>query len=126
MPRATTAFASAYNRTRVHNIELVRGESRTFRAEFKGAVPVGVTVVAATWRCDCSQVAIMSNATYDDTGTQIRLTAGYWGCAWLKAAVTLSNGDVLEQPVSFESRGGSVLSDTPVAGAMFLQATPAA
>lgn len=123
MPRNTTAIASAYDRTRVHQCELIRGESQTFRAEFKGVIPSGVSVVSATWRCDRPQVAVMANATYDDTGTQIKLTAGYWGFAWLKAAVTLSDGSVLEQPVMFESRGGCSFDVTPPTGSTFLQAT---
>lgn len=123
MPRNTTAIASPYDRTRVANAEFIRGESRIYRAEFKGVIPDGITVASATWRCDCPTVAIMANAAYDDTGTQIKLTAGYWGCAWLKAAVTLSDGSVLEQPVMFQSRGGSSFDDTPPPGSTFLQAT---
>jgi len=126
MPRNTTAIASAYDRTRVHQCELVRGESRTFRAEFKGMIPDGVTVSSATWRCDCPTVAVMANATYDAKGTQIRLTAGYGGYAWLKAAVTLSDGSVLEQPVMFQSRVNSSFDETPPTGSTFLQAAPAA
>jgi len=60
--RVTRVYASGYNRTRVHDGRLVRGESRCLLVNFNGAISASRTITSVTWRCADPSVVVMSNA----------------------------------------------------------------
>jgi hypothetical protein len=97
MPRVTTAFVSDFQRDRVHRSDFYRGESRRYRAEFRGVLPEGVYVASSRWHCLNPSVTIMSDITGDYTGTDITLTLGYAGIGAMTCTVVLTNGDVVNQ-----------------------------
>lgn len=97
MPRVTTAYVSDFQRDRVHRSDFYRGESRRYRAEFRGVLPDGVYVQSSKWQCLNPSVTIMSDITGDYTGTEITLTLGYAGIGAMTCTVVLTNGAVVNQ-----------------------------
>ena len=83
--RATRAYVSGYQRTRIHRARLVRGERRCLIADFNGAIPAGRTITSVTWRTNQPAGAILSDAGIVVGGRKVRvdLTAGS-GCAQVK------------------------------------------
>lgn len=97
--RTTRAYVSGYNRTRVHEVRVVRGEKRCLVANFNGAIPKGRTIASAVWRTTQNWAAIMSNGRIfeNDRSTAVDLSAGWGGPAWVKCEATLDNGEVYTQ-----------------------------
>ncbi len=99
MIRVTTAYVSGYDRTRVHQSCVVRGESRQLVANFNGAIPVGETITTATWRTNQNSAAILSDGALsaDERSTSVQMLAGWGGPAWVKVDAALSGGGTLTQ-----------------------------
>jgi len=97
VPRVTVAYVSDFQRDRVHRSDFYRGESRRYRAEFRGVLPEGVYVQSSKWQCLNPSVTIMSAITGDYTGTEITLTLGYAGIGAMTCTVVLTNGAVVNQ-----------------------------
>lgn len=97
--RVTRCYVSAYQRDRVHNSRLIRGESRCLVAEFNGAIGPARTITSVTWRCQWPMYAIMSNARVQSSGRSVAvdILANWPGRAWLKCEATLDNGEVYTQ-----------------------------
>lgn len=97
--RATRAFVSGYQRDRVHQSRLVRGEKRCLVANFNGAIPPGRTIASAIWRCDQPYAVAMAAGRIfeNDRSTAVDITAQYGNRARIKCQVTLDNGEVYNQ-----------------------------
>jgi hypothetical protein len=95
--RTTRAYVSAYQRDRVHQSRLVRGEKRCLVANFNGAIPPGRSIVSATWRCDQNQSVYMSDARIDGRCTTVTIAAQIGYGSRMKCQVTLDNGEVYNQ-----------------------------
>lgn len=97
--RVTRIYASGYDRTRVHDGRLVRGESRCLVVEFNGAIPSARTVASVTWRCVDPSVVVMSDARIQ-TGARsvaIDVRANWPSDTLIKCEATLDNGEVYAQ-----------------------------
>ncbi len=99
MSRVTTAYVSGYDRTRVHQSCVVRGEKRTLLANFNGAMPADAVIASATWRTNQNSAAILSDGelSANERSTSVQLLAGWGGAAWVKVDATLDTGEVLTQ-----------------------------
>lgn len=97
--RTTRAYVSGYDRTRVHEVRLVRGEKRCLVANFNGAIPPARTIASATWRVNQNQGAVLSNARIfeGNRSTAVDLLAGWTGYGLVKVEATLDNGEVYNQ-----------------------------
>lgn len=94
MPRTSTAYVSAYQRTREQVIHLPRGEVRTLMADFNGVLDSGETITSATWRLTVGGVlsvaAIASNGRSTHCTVQAASSAGA-----VKVEATTSTGRVI-------------------------------
>lgn len=97
--RATRCYVSGFQRNRVHECRIVRGELRCLIADFNGALPKGQLIASATWRCWNGSVAVMSNARIkdDQRETAIDLMAALPGGGMVKCEVTNDHGEVYNQ-----------------------------
>lgn len=93
--RVTRIYASGYDRARVHDGRLVRGESRCLLVEFNGAIPAGRTITSVTWRCVEPSVIVMSNARIqaDARSVAVDVLAQYPCSTAIKCEATLDNGE---------------------------------
>lgn len=97
--RVTRIYASGYDRSRVHDGRMVRGESRCLVVDFNGAIPAGRTVASVTWRCNIPTAIVMSNARIQAGARSVAVDvlAG-WSCdTAIKCESTLDNGEVYAQ-----------------------------
>lgn len=95
--RATRAFVSGYQRTRVHESRLVRGEHRCLVANFNGAIPASRSIASATFRNLNPGAVAMSNPRIIGREAGIDITA-QWGIgASIKCEVVLDNGEAYNQ-----------------------------
>lgn len=93
--RVTRIYASGYDRARVHDGRLVRGELRCLVVEFNGAIPAGRTVTSVTLRCSDQSVIVMSNARIQ-TGARsvaVDVRANWPRVAAIKCEATLDNDE---------------------------------
>ena len=93
--RVTRVYASGYDRARIHDGRLVRGESRCLVVEFNGAIPAGRTIASVTWRCINPAAIVMSNARIQAGARSVAVDvlAG-WSCdTAIKCEATLDNGE---------------------------------
>lgn len=102
--RVTRAYVSGYQRDRIHNSRLVRGEKRCLVANFNGAIPPARTIASVTWRTNQGQSVYMENARIDGREVTVNITAQIGGGAWVKCDVTLDNGEVYNQLFAIEVR----------------------
>jgi hypothetical protein len=72
MPRTTTAYASAFQRTREQVIRLPRGEVRGLVANFNGVLDAGETITSATWRL--INAGVLSDAAIASDGRSTSVT----------------------------------------------------
>lgn len=106
--RSTRCYVSGYQRSRVHQSTMVRGESRCLVADFNGAWPTGQLLVSATWRCWNGYIGVMSNARIatDQRSTAVDLLAAWAGCGILKCEATTGNGETFVQMFRLRVRNG--------------------
>lgn len=105
--RVTREYVSAYQRGRIHNSRLIRGETRCLVANFNGAIPVGRTITTANWYCLQPYAVAMSNAqiTADGRTTQVMIAAQSQGPCTIKVVATLDNGEQYTQMFRIMVRG---------------------
>jgi hypothetical protein len=95
--RVTRCYVSGYQRTRIHESRLVRGEKRCLVANFNGAFDTSRTITSVTWRCEQPYAAVMSNARVFAREVAVDITAQLPGCSLIKCEATLDNGEVYTQ-----------------------------
>lgn len=95
--RVTRCYVSGYQRTRIHESRLVRGEKRCLVANFNGAFDTDRTITSVTWRCEQPYAAVMSSARVFAREVAVDITAQLPGCSLIKCLVTLDNGEVYTQ-----------------------------
>lgn len=119
MSRATKAYVSAYDLSRVHQSSLYRFAKRPYVANFNGAMAAGRTIVSATWRIDCPEIAVMSDAAISDDQREVfvMVLAQLGGFATMQAEVTLDDGDKLNQAFRINVREASCFADEPAISA---------
>lgn len=122
--RVTRAYVSAYNRTRVHQARLYPREKRCLIADFNGALPVGRTIVSATWNMEVAYAVAMSAATIDGREARVMIEAVYRGRVDMRCHVTLDNGEVYNQLFAVQVLPGPWFGDeNTVAGPTQLTVT---
>lgn len=111
--RTTRIVASGYDRLRVHQGRLVRGEQRVLVVDLAGAMPPARKIVTARWQCDNGTVLGMANPRIADNqrSTAIDLRATWMGCSTIKCTATLDNGEVFAQLAVFTVSDGGWFSD---------------
>lgn len=97
--RVTRIYASGYDRARVHDGRLVRGESRCLVVDFNGAIPAGRTITSVTWRCSDPTVIMMSNARIPvgARSVAVDVRANLPCDTAIKCEATLDNGEACMQ-----------------------------
>lgn len=96
----STASASAFYRTRVHETRLMLGEKRCLVANFNGAISAGRTIASIKWRTFFGYVVVMSNARIQSNlrSAAVDITANWIGDASVRCEATLDNGEVYVAP----------------------------
>jgi hypothetical protein len=95
--RETRAYVSGYQRSRIHQSRLVRGEQRCLCAEFSGAISPARTIASVAWYCQQPYAIVMSNARIVGTECAVTINAQAETWAILKCVATLDNGEVYTQ-----------------------------
>lgn len=97
MPRTSTLYASAYQRTRETVIRLARGEERTLAANFNGLLDPGEAIATATFRVQQPGSGILSSPAIASDGRSCSCTllTGYGGMARLRIEIETSTGRTL-------------------------------
>ncbi len=106
MSRIQTAYASAYQRDRVHVSRVTRGESRILTANFNALMATADTITQATWRAESGYPMVMSAAVISGHTASARVVAKNGGRARMRCTVTTSAGDVLTQLFRIDVLGG--------------------
>lgn len=111
--RVTRIVASGYDRARIHQAYLVRGEQRVLVLALAGALPPARKIVSARWQCDDSTAVIMSDARISDDqrSTAVNIQAAWMGCATMKCVATLDNGEAFAQLAVLSVRDGFWFTD---------------
>jgi hypothetical protein len=124
MSRATIAYVSAYQRSRIHQSRLYRYEQRTLAANFAGALSDDVTVKCVDWFCMDPGIAVMSDAVCTDTTGSVTVIASEAGRARLKCQAELTDGSYLTQLFVLDSLPAPYFpgETNPAAGAAHLHA----
>ncbi len=106
MSRTQTAYASAYQRDRVHVSRVTRGESRVLTANFNALMDKADTITSATWRAESGYPMVMSAAAIAGHTASVRVVANAGGRARMRCTATTSTGDVLTQIFRIDVIGG--------------------
>ncbi len=104
MPRLTTAYASAYQRDRVHVSRIFRGESRTLSVNFN-AVAGADAVASVVWRAETGYPLVMSAPLIAGNVASVSILASNSGVALLRCTATLVSGATLVQLFRVEVEG---------------------
>lgn len=113
--RASKAYVSAYDRTRVVSVRLYPTETRQLVADFNGALEADRTIESAVWDMYVLGYATMADGAIDGRSTSIRVTASYRGQVAIRCQVTLDNGDVMNQLFAIEIFEGPLWNGDPPA-----------
>lgn len=107
--RATRAYVSGYDRTRVQQVRLYRFERRCLTANFNGAFPPARTIASATWRIDAPEIGVISTPqiSVNQRETMLMFASQLGGWANVRAEVTLDNGEIYNQIFRINVREGS-------------------
>lgn len=101
MSRTIHAYASAYDRYRVHCANLRRDEVRRVTANFSALLVGDEAIESATWYCSNPSVVAMSDAVIDGAETYITGAFQLGGVASLKAVITTDAGNSYTQQFEF-------------------------
>lgn len=106
----STANASAFYRTRVHETRLMLGEKRCLVANFNGAIFAARTIASIKWRTFFGYVVVMSNARIqaDKRSAAVDITANWIGDASVRCEATLDNGEVYIAPFRIAVSGDPI------------------
>lgn len=122
--RATRAYVSGYNRSKVHVARIRRQERRCVVADFNGAIPPSRSIVLVTWRCVQPWVTKMVSAAIDGREATVLVDFQNPGFGAIKATVQLDNGEIYNQIFEFSVLDAPYfLEGTPVQGPYILTAS---
>lgn len=113
--RASKAYVSAYDRTRVVSVRLYPTETRQLVADFNGALEADRTISQAVWDMYIQGYATMADGAIDGRSTSVLLTANYRGQVAVRCQVTLDNGEVMNQLFAIEIFEGPLWNGDPPA-----------
>ena len=92
--RATRNYVSAHQRDRVFRSNLYAAERRCLVTNFNGAIPVGRSIVSATWQTWDTINCYMAQPQINGREVQVTITAQYSGRCRIRVDATLDNGEV--------------------------------
>lgn len=106
----STANASAYNPTRIHDVRLMLGTKKCLVANFNGAIDKARTIASVKWRCFFGYVAVMANARIQDDArsSAVGLTANWLGDDVVRCEATLDNGEIAVQVFHVDVSGSPI------------------
>lgn len=114
MSRLSTAYASAYQRDRVHVSRIMRGESRTLSVNFNAVLGTD-TIASVTWRAETGYPLVMSAPAIVGSVASVNVLASNNGAAILRCTVTLASGATLVQLFRVEVEGAPYFSGEVIA-----------
>jgi len=123
MSRSTTAYVSATNRDRVHNLEFYAGEVSPVSADFTAILGAAAALSSALWEIDNPSVAVMSAAVIDGNTSSITLACQAPGHAVLRCTGGTDSGVKLVQMFALQVDAASSLVTVATSGPQSLQAT---
>lgn len=108
--RTSKAVASAYYRTRVHDVRLLMGEKRCLVADFNGVISKARSIVSVVWRCDFGYIAQMSNARIQQTkrSSAVDIIANWIGDSIIRCEAKLDNGEIYVQSFHIDVSGDPI------------------
>lgn len=92
MPRTSTAYASAYDRSRIQVINLRRTEKRTFVVDWVALIGAE-SISAVTWYCNYPYITVIASPAITGKLTTVDVSCAAGGIGSLKATITTSGGD---------------------------------
>lgn len=97
--QVTRCYVSTFDQPRIHESRLFQQGKRCLEANFNGAIGVGRKIVAVKWSMQTPYSVVMDTAriTADQRSTRVNITAAWTGDAWMRAQVTLDNGEIYTQ-----------------------------
>lgn len=97
--QVTRCYVSTYDAPRIHESRLFQQGKRCLEANFNGAIGVGRTIVFVKWSMQTPYSVVMDTAriTTDQRSVRVNITAAWTGDAWMRAQVTLDNGEIYTQ-----------------------------
>jgi hypothetical protein len=110
--RATYAYASAYDRSRVSVGQFRRAETRTITADFT-AVIGNQDIESVTWRVNAPAVLSISSAAISGKTVTVLGAFQLGGHADLKATIQTSGGETYTQGFEFTVRDCPSFPDEP-------------
>ncbi|QWF19292.1 hypothetical protein [Lysobacter capsici] len=113
--RVTRAYASAYDRTRIHRSRLAPNEKRCLIAAFNGAIPLGRTITRAEWRLDRTYSVTMSAGSIEGRDVRVMIQARNRGISPIRCEATLDNGEIYVQLFEIEVVDGPYFGDAQLA-----------
>jgi len=121
MSRATKAYVSAYDRSRVHQSSLYRFEKRRLVANF-GALLGERQIRCATWSIDRPEIGVMSDPQISDDAreTSVMFATQLGGWATVRCQITLDSGEQYPQVFRINVRQASwFVDDAPISNGPF-------
>jgi hypothetical protein len=119
-----TAYASAYQRDRVCEVQLYAGEKRPLVANFTGILGKVPAISTATWETNDTSLVVMSAAVITRNTTNITIAAQFRGRAAIRCTVSLDNGQQYVQQFAVNVLGQpQFASDSATTGPTSIQAT---
>lgn len=110
--RATYAYASAYDRSRVSVGQVRRTEVRTITADFTALIG-DQTISSVTWRVNSPSVLSISSGAISGKKVAVLGAFQLGGMADLKATITTSGGETYTQGFEFTVRDCPSYPDEP-------------
>lgn len=97
--QVTRCYVSIFDAPRIHESRLFQQGKRCLEANFNGALGVGRKIVSVKWSMQTPYSVVMDTAriTADQRSTRVNITAAWTGDAWMRAQVTLDNGEIYTQ-----------------------------
>lgn len=97
--QVTRCYVSTFDAPRIHESRLFQQGKRCLEANFNGAIGVGRKIVSVKWSMQTPYSVVMDTAriTADQRSTRVNITAAWTGDAWMRAQVTLDNGEIYTQ-----------------------------
>lgn len=122
MSRATKAYVSAYDRSRVHQSSLYRFEQRRLVANFGALLGNDRLIRCATWSIDRPEIGVMSDPQISDDAreTSVMFATQLSGWATVRCQITLDSGEQYPQVFRVNVRQASwFVDDAPLSNGPF-------
>lgn len=103
MSRTFKGYASQHAANQTQPARVRRSQVRTVTVDFRGALEGAQLIESVTWECTSPWVTQLSDAAVaaDQKSVTVVVTFNYYGCGWVKASATLSDGSQINYEFDF-------------------------